>query len=219
MNFIVLITLVFARKTLNNGSAKTPKASYDDEKHRENSVQKSTDIKLTKRQRLLHRGGKLSPTQQRLLLMCIPQSDITEENGKHRHFGREAADYKVADSDIGNREQTVRDINADQEVEREKLNSTDKRLTNERYVECRRLSENAGRRNSFDESFRTRSESEFAINTESTHEDMLEEKPFRGSDEIQSEEEKCGTDTQNNCETCKGLSNDDKHNRVICTAL
>ena len=30
----------FARKTLNNGSAKTSKASYEDEKHRENSVSK-----------------------------------------------------------------------------------------------------------------------------------------------------------------------------------
>ena len=208
----------FARKTLNNGSAKTSKASYEDEKHRENSVQKSTDIKLTKRQRLLQRGGKSSPTQQRLLI-CIPHSEVTEENGKHRHFGGEAADYKVADSDIGNRDQGAEDMNADQEVERKKLNGTDKRLPNERYIECRRLSENAVRRNSFDESLMTRSDSEFATNTESTNQDLLEEEPFRRSDKIQSEEENCRMDTQNNCETCKGLLNDDKHNRVICTSL
>lgn len=208
----------FARKALNNGSVKTPKTSYDDEKHRENSVQKSTDIKLTKRQRLLQRGGKSSPTQQRLL-MCIPQSDVTEEHGKHRHFGSEAADYKVADSNIGNRDQGVKDMNADHGVEREKLNGSDKIPTNERYVECRQLSENAVRRDSFDESLMTRSDSEFAINTESTDQDLLEEEPFRRSDKIPREEENCRTDTQNNCETCKGPLNDDKHNRVICTAL
>ena len=219
LNFIVLIIRVFARKTLNNGSAKAPKASYDDGKHRENSVQKSTDIKLTKRQRLLQRGGKSSPAQQRLLLMCVPQSDLTEEDGRHRHFGREAADYKVADSDSGNRDQGVQDMNSDLEVEREKLNCTDKSLTNERYVECRRLNENAVQRNSFDESLMTRSESEFALNTESTDQDLLEEEPFRRSDKMQSDEEKCRTVTQNNCGTCKGLLNDDKHNRVICTAL
>lgn len=206
-------------RTLNKGSAKTPKASYDDEKHGENSFQKSPDIKLTKRQRLLQRGGKSSPTQQRLL-MCIPPSDVTEGNGRHRHFGGEGADYKVADSDIGNRDQGVEDMTADQEVGREELNGTDKRLTNERYVGCRRLSENAVRRNSFDESLMTESESEFAINTESTDDqDLLEEEPFRRSEKIQSEKEKCRTDTQNNCETCKGLLNDEKHNRVICTAL
>ena len=216
--FVVLIIRVFASKTLNNGSAKTPKASNDDEKHRENSVQKETDTKQTKRQRLLQRGGESSPSQQRIL-MCIPRSEVTDENGRRRHFGDEAADYKVAGSDTDCREQGVKDINADQEVKRKNLNCTDKRLTNERYVDCSRLSENAVQRNSFDESLVTRSESDFDINTESTDQNLLEEEAFRISDKRESEEEKCGTDTKNNCETCQGLLNEDKHNRVICTAL
>lgn len=151
--------------------------------------------------------------------MCVPQSDVTEGNGRHRDFWGEGADYKVEDSGIGNRDQSVEDMKADQEVGREKLNCADKRLKNERYFGCKRLSENAVRRSSFDESLMTGSESEFAINSESTDQDLLEEEPFIRSDKIQSEEEKCRMDTQNNCETCKGLLNDDKHNRVICTAL
>ena len=216
--FIVLIIRAFARKTLKNGLATTPKASHDDEKHRENSVLKATDTRQTKRQRLLQRGGKTSPSQQRLL-MCIPQSDITDENGKHMHFRGEAADYKVAGSDIRNREQRVRGINADQKVERERLNCAEKRLTNERYVDCRRLSENAVQRNSFDDSLTTRSQYDSDINTESTDQNLLEAEACRRSDNTQSEEEKCRSDTQHNCETCRGHLNEDKHNRVICTAL
>lgn len=154
--------------------------------------------------------------------MSIPQSDVRDENGKHRHFGGEAADYKVAGCETGSREQGVKGMKAGQEVEREKLNYTDKRLTNESYVEWRRLGENAVRRKSFDESLRTRErlcQSEVDINVISTDQDLLEEETFRRNDKIESEEEKCRTDTKNNCETCQGLLSDDKHNRVICTAL
>lgn len=154
--------------------------------------------------------------------MCIPRSDVTEENGRRRHFGGEAADHKVAGSNIGSREQSVKGIKADQEVEREKLNYADKRLTNERHVECWRLGDNAVRSNSFDDSLMTGgrlSESDVDIDTESTDQNLLEEKEFRRNDKIQSEKEKYSTDKQNNCETCQGLLNDDKHNRVLCTAL
>ena len=154
--------------------------------------------------------------------MCTPPSDVTDQNGKRRHFGGEAADYKVAGFDIDSRAQSVKGIHADQEVERENLNCTDTRLTHERYAECSQLSENSVRRNSFDESSMTRerlSESEDDINTESTDQDLLEEEAFRRNDKINSEEEKCRTDTQTNCEMCQGLLNDDKHHRVICTAL
>lgn len=64
------------------------------------------------------------------------------------------------------------------------MNSIDKRLINERYVECRWLSENVGWRNSFDEFLRIRFEFEFVINIELIYEDMLEEELFRRSDEI-----------------------------------
>ena len=150
--------------------------------------------------------------------MSIPRSDVTDENGKHIHFRSEAADYKVAGSDIRSRKQRVKGINADQEVERKKLNCTEKKLTNEKDVDCRRLSENAVHRYNFDESLMTTSESESDIDIESTDQNLLEEEASRRSDKTQNEEAKCTSGTQNNCETCQGL-HDDKNSRVICTAL
>ena len=166
---------------------------------------------------MLRHGGNSSPSQQRLLT-SIPRSDVTDD-GKGRHFGSEDADYKVAGSDIGSRKQSVEDREG---KEREKLNYTDKGRPNERYVENSRLSENSVRRKSIDNSLMTRgrlTESQVDINTESTDHDLLEKEAFRRSDKIQCGEEKYRTDTQNNCETCQGLLNDDKHNRIICTAL
>lgn len=167
---------------------------------------------------MLRHGGNSSPSQQRLLT-SIPRSDVTDDNGKGRHFCCEDADYKVAGSDIGSRKQSV---NGREGKEREKLNYTGKGLGNERYVESSQLSENSVRRKSIDNSLMTRgrlSESEVDINTESTDHDLLEKEAFRRNDKIPCGEEKYRSDTQNNCETCQGLLNDDKHNKIICTAL
>lgn len=204
-----LIICIFVRKTLNNGRVKTPKVRNDDKKHEEKPLHKLRDNKQTKRQKLL-RGGKSSPSQQRLLA-CVPQGNVTEENRMRRHFGDEAADHKVPGSDC--REQNLKGRNVDQEIERGKSNNVDRRW----------LSENAPRRNSFDDSLITRrrkSESDIEINTESSDHNLLEEEAFKRNDKRQREKDKYMTDKKTDCEACQRLLNGgDKDNKVVCTAL
>lgn len=187
----------------------------------ENPSHKLRNNKQTKRQKIL-RGGKSSPSQQRLLA-CVPPRDVRDENCTHRHFGDEAADQKVAGSDIACREQSLKSSNVDQEIAREKWNYTDKRLANERHVDSRWVSDNGSGRNSFEDSLitrRSKSESDVDINAESTDRNLLEEEAFKRNDTRQREKDKYMTDKQTDCEACQRLLNDgDKDNSVICTAL
>lgn len=214
-----LIICVFARKTLNRGGVKTPKVSYDGEEHKKNSLHKSKDNKPTKKQKLL-RGGKPSSSQRRLLA-CVPRSDVMEEDRKRSYLGSEAADHNIAGSGCG--EHTLERSNADQKIDQEKWNYADRRLAaNERYVDCRWFSDNAPGRNSFKDSSMTRrrkSESDVDINVESINQKLLEEETLKGNDKKTSEKDKNAMGKGTECETCQRLLNDDKHDRVICTAL
>ena len=215
-----LIVCLFARKTLNSGGVKAQRDSCDDEQYKENQLNysRSSDSdnhKPNKRQKFV-RGRKPSSSQRRLLL-CVTPGNITEEKRVRRNLGTMEADQSVMGSNINSWEQGLQRENTENEIEGDESSYADKRLVNERDINCRCFSDNEPQKNSEKDSSTTKrikSESDVDIDEELAEQKLLLDETSTWIDIKQTKNE-----TRNGCETCNRFCNGEKDNRVVCTAL
>ena len=120
-------------------------------------------------------------------------------------------------SNINSWEQGLQRENTENEIEGDESSYADKRLVNERDINCRCFSDNEPQKNSEKDSSTTKrikSESDVDIDEELAEQKLLLDETSTWIDIKQTKNE-----TRNGCETCNRFCNGEKDNRVVCTAL